>query len=127
MRLPASAPAATAALALGLVGAAALPTLPAAAAARSHACAGNYGPDGTPGGHFYRRIRATHTGCATANRVTRAWVRYEAMHDGADPTGRVRVLAYTCRGRTVPDGAESSGIAVRCTRGARIVTFFGHG
>jgi hypothetical protein len=100
-----------------------------AATAPFHACAGHYGFDGDPDGRFFRRIMARRTGCTTANRVTLAWVRLNAMHDGADPTGRVRVRGYSCRGRVVPDPGTrgTSGLAVRCSRDAKAITFFGHG
>jgi hypothetical protein len=99
-----------------------------AAAARFHACAGTFAPDGTAGGGFYGHIRAKRTGCATARSVTRAWVRYEAMTDGANPTGRVRIRGYSCRGRTVSlaPGDLEGGLSVLCTRGHRAVSFLGH-
>jgi hypothetical protein len=119
------------AVALGLASLApiGLTVAPAGAAtAHFHDCAGSYGPDGTPGQGFYRRIRAKRTGCTTANRVTLAWVKYEAMHDGANPTGRVRIRGYHCRGHVVRDhpGDAEGGLGVLCTRGAKAVAFYGH-
>lgn len=99
-----------------------------AAAAGFHACAGSFSPDGTPGGGFYGRVRAKRIGCTTARAVTRAWVVHEAATDGANPTARVRIKGYSCRGRavrTAPADREG-GLSVLCTRGLRAVAFFGH-
>jgi len=65
-------------------------------------------------------IRAQGVSCPTAKSVTKAWVKYEAMHDGANPTGKVKVKGYACTGK-----ASKSALVVTCKKGKAVVRFTG--
>src|SRR3954453_19912349 len=114
-------------LVIALATAAVAPVAPVAAPAASYkSCGGGFNPDGSKGS-FYRSIRAKGISCATAKAITRAWVRYEAMHDGANPTGKVRVKGYRCSGKaSKSSGDGGSALSVVCVRGAKAVRFLGH-
>jgi len=97
-----------------------------ASAATFKACSGSFAPDGTPGGGFYSRIKAKRITCTTARSVTRAWVKRMAS-GSTNPTTRVTVLGYSCRGRSVSSpGDPNGGLSVLCTRDLKAVSFYGH-
>ncbi len=90
-------------------------------------CSGGYNPDGTKGS-FYSNIRAKRVSCSVARSVTKAWVVKEARSDGANPTARISVKGYSCKGsvkRMDPRDAEG-GLEVFCAQGRKGVRFYGH-
>jgi hypothetical protein len=96
-----------------------------APAASYKSCSGGFNPDGSKGS-FYRKIRAKGTSCATARSVTKAWVKYEAMHDGANPTAKVTIKGYKCAGKSVKSSGYSDGaLSVLCTKGTAAIRFTG--
>jgi hypothetical protein len=115
--------------ALTTIAALALGTGSAAAAPQYVSCSGGYNPDGTPGS-FYRMIKAKRVSCATARSVTKAWVVHESQTDGANPTGKVTIKGFACRGRATGGGGDDpdGGLAVTCKRsgGKKVVRFYGH-
>lgn len=97
-----------------------------ASAASFQACSGSYAPDGSPGGGFYSRIKAKRISCPAARKVTLTWIRRMAS-GSTNPTTRVRVLGYSCKGRSVSQpGDPNGGLAVLCTNGRKAVSFYGH-
>lgn len=85
-------------------------------------CSGSFGPQGQPGGGFYRAITAKRVTCDTARAVTREWVL--AHRSGrTNPTRRRVVRGFSCTG-TVP--ARNS-LRILCVRegGKRAVRFAG--
>jgi hypothetical protein len=97
------------------------PALTAAKSAAYKPCSGGFNPDGAKGS-FYSKIRAKKIKCGTARSITKAWVRYEAMTDGANPTGKVKIKGYKCSGKTTAGGA----LSVVCANGGKGVRFTGH-
>lgn len=97
-----------------------------AGAASFAKCSGSYAPDGSPGGGFYSRIKAKRISCAAAKKVTLTWIKLHAS--GAEnPTRTVKVLGYTCKGRSVSSpGDPNGGLSVLCVRSAKAVSFYGH-
>ena len=113
---------------LTFIVAAALPLVVCAAApaASYKSCSGGFNPDGSKGS-FYMKIRAKGISCATAKSVTKAWVKYEASTDGANPTAKVKIKGYTCSGKAVKSASDpEGGLAVVCAKGAKAVRFTGH-
>jgi hypothetical protein len=102
---------------------AALPLmLSAAAPAASYkSCSGGFDADGSKGS-FYTKIRAKGLSCPTAKSVTKAWVKYEASTDGANPTAKVKVKGYSCTGKALK-GAGA--LSVVCVKGKAAVRFTG--
>jgi len=98
----------------------------AAPAASYKSCSGGFNPDGSSGS-FYRKIRAKGISCPTAKGVTKAWVKYEASRDGANPTAKVTVKGYKCSGKSVKSSGDDEGaLAVICAKGSKAVRFTGH-
>jgi hypothetical protein len=83
-------------------------------------CSGGFNPDGSKGS-FYKSIRAKGIGCPAAKAITKAWVRYEASTDGANPTAKVKIKGYKCSGKAV-----KSSLVVSCVKGSKAVRFVGH-
>lgn len=96
-----------------------------ATAASFHGCPGGFNPDGSAG-EFYGSITVKRTTCRAARNVTRSWVLRHA--DGSrNPTARMTVLGYSCRGRaTSSAGDPNGGLRVLCVDGRRAVAFTGH-
>ncbi len=92
-----------------------------ASAAVFKSCTGSFQPNGTPGGGFYGRIRAKGITCYTARKVTQARVRKMASGE-RQPTARVTVLTYSCKGT-----ASGGALDVLCSRagGTKAVKFHG--
>jgi hypothetical protein len=108
------------------VSATALTASASAPAASYKSCSGGFNPDGSAGS-FYIKIRAKGLGCPTAKAVTKAWVRYEASRDGANPTAKVKVKGYSCSGRSIKSAGDDEGaLAVLCVKGTKAVRFTGH-
>jgi hypothetical protein len=86
------------------------------------ACSGTFGPNGEPGGGFYRDIKAKRTGCAEARRVVRGFLRSDAV------SGPIRVRGFRCTQRTVKisENDPHGGGLVVCTRDGRAVRAYGH-
>ena len=114
------------AVAATLVAPAVVSTGPASAASFKP-CAGSYDPQGNPGGGFYSKIKAKRITCPTAKKVTLAWIKKEAPGT-TDPTAKVKVLGYTCKGKAVKlaPGDLEGGLSVLCTNGTKAVSFYGH-
>lgn len=97
-----------------------------ASGAAYRSCPGGFDPDGSKG-DFYGQIRAKGVTCATAKSVVRAWVKFQNMTDGANPTGRVTIKRMRCSGRAVErKGDPNGGLAVACVKGKTAVRFYGH-
>jgi len=94
----------------------------AGAATPFQPCSGSFGPQGAPGGGFYRNIKAKRVTCTAARSVTKAWV--VAHRTGStNPTKRSVVKGYACTGT-----ATSSGLLkILCVRdgGRKAVRFEG--
>jgi hypothetical protein len=86
------------------------------------ACSGTFGPNGEPGGGFYRHIKAKRVACVRARRVVRGFLRSDAV------TGPIRIRGYRCTQRSVKvaeDDPHGGGLVV-CTRGGKAVRAYGH-
>ena len=85
-------------------------------------CAGSFGPNGEPGGGFYRHIKAKRTRCAEARRIIRGFLRSDAV------TGPIRIRGFRCTQRDVPldESDTNGGGLVVCLRGGRGVRAYGH-
>jgi hypothetical protein len=104
----------------------ALVTAGPAGAASFTACGGSYGPDGTPGAGFYRKIKAKRITCTAAKKVVLKWIKSHA--DGTDnPTTKVKVLGYSCSGKATQSASDpDGGLSVLCVSGRKAVSFYGH-
>lgn len=97
-----------------------------APAASYKSCSGGFNPDGSKGS-FYMKIRAKGLSCATAKSVTKAWVKYEASTDGANPTAKVTIKGYKCSGKALKSSGDSEGaLSVVCAKANKAVRFTGH-
>jgi len=87
-------------------------------------CSGSFSSQGDPGGGFYRDIRAKRLTCASARKITRAWVVKHA--DGSvNPTTKSIVSGYVCTGKAVNVPDSSGLLRVLCARnGGRMAVRF---
>jgi hypothetical protein len=98
-----------------------------ASAASFHNCSGGFNPDGSKGA-FYSKIKAKNTSCKRARAVAHAWIVYEYKHSSLNPTSRVMIGSWSCKGKSVPlgPGDTDGGLLVTCTLGSKAVRFYGH-
>jgi hypothetical protein len=85
-------------------------------------CSGSFGPQGQPGGGFYRKITAKRVTCNTARFVTKAWI--VAHKSGSmNPTRKIVVEGWSCGGTATSKGV----LKILCVRegGQRAVRFEG--
>ena len=101
------------------------PALAPAKQATYKPCGGGFNPDGSKGS-FYSSIRAKKITCAKARSITKAWVKYEDMTDGANPTGKVTIKGYKCSGKALSAPDSDGALAVKCVNGGKAVRFSGH-
>jgi hypothetical protein len=98
-----------------------------ASAASFHNCKGSFNSDGSKG-DFYRLIKAKNTGCSTARTVTKAWIVHAFNANAFNPTSRVTIRGFSCKGKAVMQDRYDTdgGLLVTCTKGTKAVRFYGH-